>query len=327
MKQEVSTSFKRLVLLTIVFIYLVILAGGIVRSTGSGMGCPDWPRCFGKWIPPTEISELPPDYKERFKVAHHVIADFNAFKTWIEYVNRLLGAIVGGFVLATFVGSLRYRKSKPQFVLLACTILILTGLQGWIGAKVVASNLAQYMITLHMLIALLIVSLALWLYQMTDMGHVIHKVELKGNWMFYIACFTLLQILLGTQIRQEIDTIAIEHQDTLRETWISELSWKFQWHRAGALVAVALNAVYSFLFIRKEGISSYVSQLLLMSNAVFFVEYLAGVGMVKWDIPYFIQPVHLMLASLAFGLQFYIWLLVRPQKQSDELAAMSVAIR
>ena len=118
--------FRRTAKVALVMIYLVIIAGAVVRMTGSGMGCPDWPKCFGYYIPPTEISELEfkPNhfYKEgvviivdeSLKVApidftsedtidlnnwedytKHDYAIFNPLHTWVEYINRLIGALSG----------------------------------------------------------------------------------------------------------------------------------------------------------------------------------------------------------------------------------------
>jgi cytochrome c oxidase assembly protein subunit 15 len=121
----VSTrGFYKLCLTTLVAVYFLIAVGGIVRATGSGMGCPDWPKCFGNWVPPTSIEQLPPDYKESYSALREkknvkfakylqvigmtdtankilndqsilVEADFNAVKTWIEYLNRLVGVVIG----------------------------------------------------------------------------------------------------------------------------------------------------------------------------------------------------------------------------------------
>ncbi|MEO6977888.1 MAG: COX15/CtaA family protein, partial [Mucilaginibacter sp.] len=112
--------FQKINLATIILLFILILAGGVVRSTGSGMGCPDWPKCFGRYIPPTSVNELPKDYKQKYvagRLAKNqrfaktldvfgysdlakriredrsilVPEDFNAAKTWTEYINRVIG--------------------------------------------------------------------------------------------------------------------------------------------------------------------------------------------------------------------------------------------
>ena len=134
-----NKTFIRWAKISLVLIYLVIIAGATVRMTGSGMGCPDWPKCFGYYIPPTQVEELlwkpnheynkgqviiknnslwvannsfttkdvynPSDWKEYTK---HDYAEFNPYHTWVEYINRLCGALAGLSCLVLFVLSFKY---------------------------------------------------------------------------------------------------------------------------------------------------------------------------------------------------------------------------
>ena len=84
------TSFQRLALWTTAITYLLILVGGLVRASGAGLGCPDWPRCFGSWIPPAAAANLPPEFDP---------SQFNPTLMWTEYLNRLLGVTVGFSIL------------------------------------------------------------------------------------------------------------------------------------------------------------------------------------------------------------------------------------
>jgi cytochrome c oxidase assembly protein subunit 15 len=95
-------SFRKLAKASLILVYLVIVAGAVVRMTGSGMGCPDWPKCFGYYIPPTEASELEWEpnraYKEgqviivneSLKVANVNFTTKNNFETtnWVDYTKH-----------------------------------------------------------------------------------------------------------------------------------------------------------------------------------------------------------------------------------------------
>src|SRR5688500_17785260 len=148
--------FQRLIFLAILGTYLVILAGSIVRGTGSGLGCPDWPRCFGQWVPPMDISELPADYKEVYKIAGKTIADFDPFKTWTEYINRLLGVLLGFLMVILFFLSFKVRDYDRNIPWFTGGLLFLIIIQGGVGALVVSTHLKPFIITIHMFLAVIL---------------------------------------------------------------------------------------------------------------------------------------------------------------------------
>src|ERR687887_169782 len=125
------SSFQLLAVCTTASTYLLILAGGLVRASGAGLGCPDWPRCFGFWIPPLSAAELPPQFDPSL---------FNSTLMWTEYLNRLLGVTVGFLILATVVSAWRHHRREPRILCASVAALLLTGLQGWIGGRVVAND-------------------------------------------------------------------------------------------------------------------------------------------------------------------------------------------
>ncbi len=74
-----KNKFRTLSKIALVLIYLVIVAGAIVRMTGSGMGCPDWPKCFGYFIPPTESSQLLFEANHSYEKGMMILMDHEAF--------------------------------------------------------------------------------------------------------------------------------------------------------------------------------------------------------------------------------------------------------
>src|SRR5436189_5228892 len=146
------TSFQRLALLTTAATYFLILVGGLVRASGAGLGCPDWPRCFGSWIPPASAEQLPPQFDP---------ALFNPTLMWTEYLNRLLGVTVGFLILGTVVSAWRHHRHDPKILWPTVAAVLLTGFEGWLGGRVVAHGLAAWIVTVHLIVALVIVQLLL----------------------------------------------------------------------------------------------------------------------------------------------------------------------
>ncbi|HAS43348.1 MAG TPA: heme A synthase [Microscillaceae bacterium] len=311
--------FRRLGIVTIVAVYFLIAVGGIVRTTGSGMGCPDWPKCFGSWIPPTEVSQLPKNYKEKFKVQGKEIADFDAFKTWTEYVNRLIGVLIGLFIFATFVASFSYRKTDRSIIILSFASVILVGFQGWIGAKVVASDLAVSLITIHMVIAIVLVFLLIYtiirgfksVWKSTSISN-----KKRVNQMLVVALLlSFIQVVLGTQVREAVDIIAKTMGENQRGLWIENLGMDFLIHRSFSWL-VFLSHVYLvyLLYTHIQDRKNYIFKYTIFLFVLIVSEIATGVGMAYFGIPAFLQPIHLLIGSLVLGVQFFLLLAINYEK-------------
>lgn len=313
------------------------------------MGCPDWPKCFGSWVPPTDVSELPVDYKEVYaqqraekneKFVRYLTAlgfdelayqiqndpsilveeDFNAVKTWTEYINRLIGAVIGFLIFGTFVLSLRYRKEDKTIVVLSFLAFVLVGFQGWIGSIVVSTNLLQWMITVHMLLAIVIVGLLIYVYYRSKKSEMDFEViqARQLSWVLVICIIaSLVQIVMGTQVREAIDIVA---ERLPRSVWIENLGIGFKIHRSYSIFLLLLHIYLArLLYVNK-------SQALVLRNACLLllvfvlIEVLSGTVMAYFGVPAFIQPIHLLLGTLIIGVQYYLLLLVRNRNGKLSLA-------
>jgi len=383
MKQPAFTRrFRFWSVLTVISIYLLIAVGGVVRATGSGMGCPDWPKCFGQWVPPTEAGQLPAGYKQIYlaqrvaknqklartlaslgfrEVAGEIFAhptqfvetDFNATKTWIEYLNRLLGALIGVFVFVTAVVALPYwRRDRPVFVL-AVAGWLLTGVQGWLGSLVVSTNLLPVMVTIHMGLALLIVALLLYAAhraryglaadessgaELPVAGYQLSANRLRENnnqqptandqvgmrWLLAGALLlTFWQIILGTQVREEIDRIAATAGYAHRAGWITLLSGVFETHRTVAAVTVLVNVLLGYQLWQVLRLRP----LVMATGAVLGLEIVAGIVLAYFALPAWVQPVHLTLATLLFGTQFLTWLALPRSRRVAAAAPVATVLQ
>ncbi len=348
MKQSKGNKgFKQLSFITLVAVYFLILVGGIVRSTGSGMGCPDWPKCFGSYIPPTDVSQLPEDYKEFYADYRHqknirfakylnffgmpdkaeqivtdssilVESDFNVYKTWTEYMNRLVGATIGLLIFATLIGSVSYWKEDRTVFYLSLFTFITVGFQGWIGSIVVSTNLMPWIITVHMILALVIVLQLIYLnfrIRRNVQGGT-SGADLKLVISLTVLCLITMgvQIILGTQVREAIDRVAAELSFALRETWVSKTGISFLVHRSFSLLILGLHAWLLYAVMKNKQQNSFVKSIGKYVVLLILLEIISGMVMAYFGIPPFIQPIHLLLSTLIFGVLYYMYLVIISSK-------------
>ena len=333
-------NYRRWLRLSILVIYLIIIAGAIVRMTGSGMGCPDWPKCFGYWVPPTEEAELEfspnTSYKkgmviivdEELRVAKenffttdnysetnwepytkHDYAVFNKFHTWTEYINRLIGALGGLVVLFAAILSLQFIRSRPKLTILTVVALLAMLIQAVIGKIVVDTLLSPVLITIHMIVALLIVGLLIYLlYEVLPTNDSYRNNGKLSKVALGIIILTLVQVAMGTQVRQFIDHQVDLFGYPLSSEWLENGPLIFFIHRSFSIALLLLHVWFVYVALKKwfHPSRSYFTLLGLLAITI-----LSGVVMNYLDFQFASQAIHLVVASLILGLQFYIWMRLR----------------
>ena len=133
--------YAKLAVAAAVATYLLIVVGGLVRATDSGLGCPDWPLCFGEWVPP---------------------ADLHA---WIEHSHRLVAALAVGPLVGIVALVTLFTRRRKDRVLLAAAIgaAVLVLIQAWLGGQVVIQQLRAELVTAHLAMALTLLALTIFI--------------------------------------------------------------------------------------------------------------------------------------------------------------------
>ena len=333
MKKQFTIASKA----SLVLVLLVILAGSLVRMTGSGMGCPDWPKCFGYFIPPTDVSQIEWKSNTNFKkgiiikfeerlifakedfksgsfidlnnwndYTKHDYSDFDPVKTWIEFLNRLIGVVAGLATLSMLFLSISHRKKKKTIFFISLAIVLGMGFQAWLGKLVVDSNLAPYKITTHMLMALVIVSLliySIFLIKGNTYNIVVQNNSLKILIVFSVL-ISLIQITIGTQVREFVDIQYESFGPEKKEMWLTNPNFYFYFHRSFSILIFLVNLILFYLAYRKKMYLGIIEKIMF----IIFLEIVVGIAMYYGDFPLLSQPIHLILATLLFSYQFY-WML------------------
>jgi heme a synthase len=296
--------FQRLALWTTAITYLLILVGGLVRASGAGLGCPDWPRCFGSWIPPLSAAALPPQFDQ---------SQFNPVLMWTEYLNRLLGVTVGFSIFATLVVAIRDHRRTPRILWPTLAAFLLVGFEGWLGGVVVERELAAWIVTAHLVVALIIVSLLL--YATVYAFFAPHASRTPGArralaWStLLLIVVTLGQVTLGAQVRERVDEALAS--GSAREGALASVGQYDRWHRDGSLVVLGLVLIVLLQVWSQHAMESALARAAYALVALVGVQLAVGVGLAYVGLTPGMQIAHLTAASLLLGAETVMFLLSR----------------
>jgi len=263
---------------------LIVVTGGAVRLTASGLGCPTWPTCT-----PESLVTVP-------EMGIHGI---------IEFGNRLLTFVLLAVAIAFLVSAWKVRGSRK---VLATAIWLIAGifLQAVVGGISVLMKLNPWVVGLHFVISAVMInisSLQIWRVYEPKVSKSSSMERFTSN---LLALFGTAAILIGIVV-----TGSGPHAgdfEAPRNGLDSEL-WQ-HFHSYPAYLALAITFV-QLLVVRKRDVDGYASRLTFWTLAVLVVQAIVGVAQARLGLPIWMVLLHIALAATAASLLTLQWLSVR----------------
>jgi cytochrome c oxidase assembly protein subunit 15 len=244
--------------------------------------------------------------------------EFNAAKTWTEYINRLVGVIVGFCLLFSALFSFTYWKSKPSIVRWSVLNLFVVIIQAWLGSIVVSTNLMPWIITIHMLLALVIVAISIYTFYLATIMRnksilINHRFDLLKGIAIFLLLLTVVQVVYGTAVREAIDHL--NDRGVSRQEWISRLGSSYDIHRILAYVSLGTTVLLFFLVKNKFSSLTLQSKYAWIILILVGTQMMSGIILARFNVPAVAQTTHLVIASLFFGALYYLMLLMTKLKR------------
>ncbi|MEE2904492.1 MAG: COX15/CtaA family protein [Myxococcota bacterium] len=289
--------FQFWALVTTAATYALIAVGGLVRAAGAGLGCPDWPKCFGSWVPPTAVSDLPAKFNPE---------QFNVWKTWLEYLNRLMGAVIGLLIVATLILAIKHYRRVPRVLWPTVSAFLLVLFEGWLGGQVVLSELQPFILSLHLAFALIIVSLLLYATVCAFFEGGRPRDDLPpwrkklGTFTFVMGALCLVETGLGAAVRGHVQEVAKLTPPVARDMWLDEAGMIYGVHRTYAIILCLFlgGVIYWALQYAKD---KWLVRSLWATAALILFQPVTGLIMSRFELPAFAQVLHLWLGALLLG--------------------------
>ncbi|GEP44208.1 COX15/CtaA family protein [Brevifollis gellanilyticus] len=320
--------FQRYALIAFITVEVLIFVGAIVRTTGSGLGCPDWPFCYGCLVPPSSADEIDftkIDLEKFLKKAERLgrdpatitperlKAEFDSTATWIEYINRLTSIPVGLSVMLMWGFSFgEARRGRKRVFITSTLSVLLVGINAWLGARVVLSGLKPGIITLHMALAIMLQCMLVYTaWRGTSQPWRLAwktKADQTLRWLAWgLFVLVVVEGIMGSQVRELTDELARTHAGHSRAEWVHELeaSWVYLIHRSFSWLILAVGFLF---FFRSRHVLQHRGWLEISITAIIVSQMLLGVVLANVGIVAVAQVLHIGLSSLLVS-GLFLWLL------------------
>ena len=305
--------FRRMITGVLMFVVLLVFVGAIVRATGAGLGCPDWPKCWGQLIPPWKVEQVDLDKinYERFEkkarrlgrdpatvTPEHILESFNPVHTWTEFINRLVSLPVGFFSVGAVIAAFYLPRgpSRGKMIGLSIASLVIVLVNAVMGAMIVFSGLKPGIITIHLALAFLLIFILVYCRREVAESEPFQAGKGLAPWVWGMLALVMVEGILGSQVREMTDVLAKSHLGEAREDWIWELEQSFIYlvHRSFSWLIVLLMGLIAWkakrlgiLELRAKAMVGLVLSMMVMGLV------LAQVGIFPW-----VQVLHVGAASL-----------------------------
>lgn len=271
--------YATVTLLALIALTTIVLTGAAVRLTASGLGCPDWPKCYGQYVAPAQIN------------------------AWIEYGNRLVTGVVGIAVIAASLLAFLRRPFRWHLSVIGALLPLGVICQAVLGALVVYYHLPPELVIFHFIISMILLdaAYALWWCSKYSPGERRFSRDWLGVWSVRaLIPFGQLTVLLGTITTASGPHPGDHESDMVRRftfKGVDTLEWMMHRHAASAILfALAIAAV--FFILRRSGGDRRAQKPLVVSFALILLQ--ITVGVVQWllHLPAAMVWVHVAIATM-----------------------------
>jgi cytochrome c oxidase assembly protein subunit 15 len=317
-------AYRRLAFISTIATFILIFVGGLVRVAGAGLGCPDWPKCFGRWIPPLSVHDIP---------AGIDTISFNVTLAWIEYCNRLMGVTLGFLIVGAAILALVHHRAHKRILYSTLGSALLVAFQGWLGSVVVSTELRPIIITLHMVLALVIASLLIYAtleaYYLARQSVTDTRTAYPAKasrWMLGLWLLAIVQVILGTEVRAGAEIAAKSYPLWSSLKWLGQVGAMYHIHMAVGMIVFGATIWVTYSIFKLSERPTLLVRWCLWSMILLVVfQIVFGIAFMVSGLTALLQLYHLWGASLYIG--FALVLISALGKSNEQLVQSSNRVR